>query len=131
MKKIFFSLIASLVLSQTAFAATSPLIESVLEYEAIVDYIGADVDSVFSASEFIVDIKRLTNRIDCLGEVKYRIVTRDTQTSDDSDSCRRSERSDNDRLRFYIAILEITANQCIGPNTIEVISIEPVHHNNH
>lgn len=125
MKKFAFSLIACLVLVQSAFAATSALTESLLEYEAIITAIGTDTD--FDPLEFVVDIKRITERIDVLGTVKYRIVTRTVGEENHDRRCGHCATLGH-RIQNYIATLHITANPAIGPNIIEVVSIDPVHH---
>jgi hypothetical protein len=132
MRKFAFSLLACLAISQSAFAATSALTESLLEYEAITSFIGDPSFDVIGPSEFIVDIKRITRDINILGTVEYRIVTRvsdETGDFEDSSSSSHSHRHGchHHHHNVYIAVLEITPNPGIGPNIVEVISITQVH----
>ena len=116
MKKFGSFLIACLVVAQTTFAAVSPLAESVLEYEAIANAIGDPAFTVIGQNEFIVSIKRITRRINNLGEVKYSILTRSSSPS----RCQRPATPAS-----YIATLNIAQNTGIGPNIITVVSIVP------
>jgi hypothetical protein len=118
MKKLIFSLIASLAISQSAFAATSALTESLLEFEAITTFIGTDND--FPQTQFIVEIKRLTKQIDNLGTIKYGIIAKSFDSANPDDSHRY-------HTHKYIATLDVSANPGIGPNIIEVVSVVPFH----
>lgn len=120
MKKIALTLIACMAFTSFAHAATSALTESLLEYEAITNALGTDptFENVISQSEFIVDIKRETRRINVTGEVVYEIVTKEFDT----------EHHSRPRFHKYIAILTVTPNEGIGPNVVTVDSITPKHH---
>ncbi len=125
MKKLALMIFASLALSQSAFAATSALTESLLEFEAITNTIGAPSFDVIGPNEFIVDIRRVTRSIDEYGEVRYEIVTRRTDSEalivvSAEKACPRDIK--------YLAILEVAPNPGIGPNIITVLSIERIHH---
>lgn len=130
MKKFLFSLAACAAMVQSAFAATSALTESLLEYEAITNAIGTnpDFENIIPPDEFIIDIKRLTRRIDVLGEVKYGILAR-TVTDGDEWDCRHEHPCP---IR-YIATLNVAANPGIGPNiiTVESIVLAEQHHHHH
>lgn len=123
MKKVAFSLIASLALIQSAHAAVSPLAESLREYDAIVSALGSDpyFSLVIPPIEFITDIKRLTKKTNVLGEVKYKIIAKGP--SDPGQGC---DNHTHDG-QVYIATLLITPNPGIGPNIIIVLNVEPAH----
>jgi len=134
MKKFILSLIACVALVQSSYAvtATSALTESLLEYEAITTAIGTDpsFETVIPATEFIVDISRISKRLDVLGDVRYEIVTRIPRTefeSEDLESNASQKHHDNHPIK-YIATLNVAANPGIGPNIVTVVSIVPVHH---
>lgn len=131
MKKFVILLITCIAMVQTSFAATSALTESLLEYNAITNAIGSDPNfqNVIPVDEFIVDIKRLTKRIDILGTVKYGIITR-TVTADNNQDDSRSKHRKRNRPHRYIATLNVAQNPGVGPNIITVVSIVPVssHH---
>lgn len=118
MKKFIAAFVACIALAQGAFAATSALTESLLEYEAITFGIGTDpaFQNIIPPSEFIVDIKRLTRQIDSLGEVRYGIITRTVGTGTQCE-CHRHP------LVKYIATLNVAPNPGIGPNIITLVSI--------
>lgn len=139
MKKIALSLLASFALVQSAYGATSPLAESLLEYEAITNFIGGPSFTVIPSDEFIVDIKRLTKRIDTLGEVRYKIVTRepwlppivamlDADHHHSSSDCHHRHHHKHHDTNIYIATLLVTPNPGIGPNIVTVLAIVPVSH---
>lgn len=121
MKKIVLTLIAFLAYAYSTHAATSALTESLLEFEAITDYIGAPSFTVIGPNEFIVGINRITRRIDTLGVVKYELCTRELRaTTDDG-----SDDSDNGgRENCYEATLFVAPNPGVGPNIVTVTSIE-------
>lgn len=127
MKNFVLSLIACFLMVQSGYAATSALTESLLEYEAITNAIGDPSFTVIPATEFIIDIKRITKKINVLGEVKYKIVTRTPE------EVPASSRHHHSRTVKYIAVLNVAANPGIGPNIITVVSIKPVdhHHSRH
>lgn len=131
MKKLAFSLIASLAFVQSTYAATSALNESLLEYEAITSTIGTNPDfqDIIGQNEFIIDIKRITRRVDVTGIVKYAIVTRvitgNTLEEHESSSERHKHRHHHDNT--YIATLEVLPNPGIGPNIVTVLSITQRH----
>lgn len=137
MKKFAFGLIACLAMVQSAYAitATSPLINSLTEYEAITDAIGAPSFDVIPSTEFIVDIKRITRRIDITGEVRYAILTRSTITdpwSEDHESnVEKGHHHRHYHVIKYIATLLVTQNSGVGPNTVTVLSIDRVDHHHH
>jgi hypothetical protein len=141
MKKLALSLIASLAFIQSTHAATSALTESLLEYEAITSAIGTNpsFENVISATEFIVDIKRITQQVDITGTVKYEILTRilsspcginatvehealETRSSGSHHGHHHCHHNTN----TYIATLDVTPNPGIGPNIVTVVSIVKV-----
>lgn len=112
MKKLIFSFIACLAFVQPTYAATSGLTESLLEYEAITNAIGAPDFDVIPVGEFIIDIKRYKpKQVDTLGTVKYLIETRVI---------------DSKQNKLYIAILNVAPNPGIGPNIVTVEKIKPI-----
>ena len=126
MKKYALSFIcACLAIAPFAHAATSALTESLLEYEAITDAIGTNPDfqNVINASEFIVDIRRITKQIDILGQVKYKIVTRSVDENDNESGCHRNRH--HHRTKIYVAKLNVAPNPAVGPNIVTVLSIKP------
>ncbi len=128
MKKLAFSLIACLAFTQSTYAATSALTESLLEYEAITSTIGTNPNfqDIISPNEFIIDIKRITRRIDITGLVKYAIVTRVIDgAGDQSSSERRKHRHHHNNT--YVATLDVSPNPGIGPNIVTVLSITQRH----
>lgn len=141
MKKLAITLIACLACFQSAQAATSALTESLLEYEAITNFIGEPGFTTIGPNEFIVDIKRITRHIDILGIVQYEILTRlVTNETDDiataavdvearhshSHSDRRGRHHHHRTTNTYVATLTIVANPGIGPNIVTVDSITKV-----
>jgi ABC-type nickel/cobalt efflux system permease component RcnA len=96
MKKLAITLIACLACFQSTQAtasllaqqdwlrtqptATSALVESLLEYQAIISFIGnpmiTEPEQPIPATEAIVDINRITQQVDITGLVEYEIVTR-------------------------------------------------------
>lgn len=126
MKKYIVSLIACVAMAHSAYAATSGLTESLLEYEAITSAIGTDptFQSVIPPTEFIVDIKRITKQLDTIGTVKYKILTRSLSAS-------RGSKSHESNPIKYIATLNVAPNPGIGPNIITVVSIVLVSHHHH
>ena len=126
MKKFIVSLIACITMVQSTYAATSALTESLLEYEAITSAIGTDptFQNIIPVTEFIIDIKRITKKINVLGKVKYEIVTR--ASSDGS-----SKHDKHLRSIKYIATLNVAQNPGIGPNIVTVVSVEQVHGHHH
>ena len=122
MKKFVIFLITSVAMIQSTYAATSPLGESLLEYEAITSAIGTDpaFQNVIPQNEFITEFKRLTKHINVLGEVRYGIVTRTAEGT-------------RTQTNKYIATLNVSANPNIGPSIVTVESITPFvnhHHSN-
>lgn len=131
MKKIVIFLIACFALTGSTYGATSPLTESLLEYEAITSAIGTnpEFENVISSNEFIIDIQRLTRELNVLGVVKYGIVTRIPSGGSDSPECH-----ENHNTFKYIAKLFVAPNPGIGPNIVTVLSIRPFtekHHHDH
>lgn len=137
MKKLAFSLIACLALVQSTYAATSPLTESLLEYEAITTAIGTDptFQNIIGTSEFIVDIKRITRKVNTLGIVKYFIKTRVISSEGDVNASTEGLDMNSDespasspsyRTNLYIATLNVALNPGIGPNVITVLRIKKV-----
>lgn len=126
MKKFAISIIACVAMAQCMYAATSPLTESLLEYEAITSAIGTDPNfqNVIPTVEFVVDIKRITKQVNVLGEVEYRILTV-LPNAHVSES--------HTHTIKYIATLNVASNPGIGPNIVTVVSIvpAPVHHHHH
>ncbi len=146
MKKLAITLIACFACFQSAQAATSALAESVLEYQAITNFIGEPSFSTISPSEFIVDIKRITPEADVLGTVKYEILTRlvtsetndlaaevnDVEARHHSHSGRnRNHHKNHCTTNAYVATLTVTTNPIIGPNIITVDSINKVRSQTH
>jgi len=134
MKKLALSLITCLSMVSFGYAATSALTESLLEYEAITSAIGTNPEfqDVIPVTEFIIDIKRITRKVNILGQVKYEIVTRvltptGTVGSVDPEAIEAHSHSHKNHIQSnsYIAILNVTANPGIGPNIVTVVSITP------
>ncbi len=137
MKKFVITLIACFAAVQSMHAATSPLTESLLEYEAITNAIGGDpsFQDIIPVTEFIVDIRRITRQINTLGEVRYEILTR-TINDESGSHCHDSieshaMKSKHARSIKYIATLNIAPNPGIGPNIVTVESIVRAHKNHH
>ncbi len=124
MKKFIICLIACVSMVQSAYAATSALTESLLEYEAITSGIGTNpsFENIIPVTEFIVDIKRITKQINVLGTVKYEILT--LPVSDGSIKKKQTPIK-------YIAILDVSPNPGVGPNIVTLISIVLVQPNKH
>jgi hypothetical protein len=114
MKKIALAFMGCLACSTFAQAATSPLVESLLEYEAITNAIGAPDFDVINPAEFITEIERITEKVYVLGKVKYEIETKDP--------------SHHNRSKYYIAKLDVAPNPGIGPNIVTVLCIKPLRH---
>jgi hypothetical protein len=70
MKKLIMTFIMCLASSQGLHAAVAPLGESLNEYEAITSFIGQPGFTTIGSGEWIVDIERITRKIDVLGTVK-------------------------------------------------------------
>lgn len=130
MKKFIVALLACFAMVQSVNAATPPLTESLLEYEAITSAIGAPDFTVIPVTEFIVDIRRLTRQLDILGEVRYEILTR---TPGESSGTECHSKHKKDRPIKYIATLNVAPNPGIGPNivTVESIVLAPNHKHHH
>lgn len=114
MKKFISCLVACIAITQSSYAALSPLANSVLEYEAIVDAVGApQFEDIIGPNEYIVDIARKTKCLDILGKVHYRIVTRDVT------NCHLK--------KCYCVTLIVAPNPEfeIGPRIVVVVSIKP------
>lgn len=135
MKKLAFSLIACLAFTQSSFAATSALTESLLEYEAITSALGTNPNfqDIIGADEFIIDIKRITRKIDVTGKVKYAIVTRVINDNfveepvSSSDRHKHHHHHHHHHTHTYIATLDVAPNPEIGPNIVTVVSIKQKH----
>lgn len=132
MKKLFITLVACLAFAQS-HAATSALTESLLEYEAITSALGTDpvFENIIPTSEFIIDIKRITHRINITGTVRYKIVTRTVTASESADdeleaSSSHHHHHHKNKYHFYIAELNVAPNPGIGPNIVTVVSITPI-----
>lgn len=133
MKKIAFSLIASFALIQSAHGATSALVESLLEYEAITSALGTNPNfqSIIPQNEFITDVKRITKEVNSVGEVRYKIITKDVFPADwwsnesNCSSHHHHHRHEHDNKHVYIATLLVVPNSGIGPNIITVLEIAP------
>jgi hypothetical protein len=120
MKKLALVIIASLAYLQTAQAATTALVESLLEYNAITAYIGAPGFTTIGPAEFIIGIDRITRSVDVVpGIARYRICTRIVTAGMDEDGLETEGRVYHE----YIATLSITPNPGIGPNIVTVLSI--------
>lgn len=125
MKKFILTLVACLAFTQI-HAATSPLAESLLEYQAITNALGAPDQTYIPQTEFIVDVNRITHDVYVLGTVKYKILTRNPSNLEEPTvSCGPCQH--HHRLHKYIAELLVEPNPGIGPNIITVISIEHTH----
>lgn len=120
MKKLALIFVLCLAYFQSTQAATTALTESILEYQAITNFIGQPNFTTIGPSEFIVDIARITRRIDVLGIVEYSICTRQVLSGMEEDL-----NEGNGRVKNYIATLNVTANPGIGPNIVTVLSIVP------
>lgn len=146
MKKLAIALIACLAFVQTTYAATSALAESLLEQQAITTAIGTNPEfqNIIPAHQFIIDIRRVTKRINILGDVFYKIVTRSVRSDHDvkeavddkadcgncnsfDDSCSSSHHHRRRHTVTYIAKLNVAPNPGIGPNIVTVLSIKKVH----
>jgi len=114
MKKLALIFIVSLACSQTTQAATTALVNSLLEYDAITNFIGAPNFTTIGPNEFIVDIKRTTRRVDVLGSVEYEICTQEVQSDDKNKAI----------FHNYIARLFVAPNPAIGPRIVTVTSIQ-------
>lgn len=135
MKKVAIALIAGFAFIQSAaYGATSALVESLLEYEAITDSLGAPNQTYISQGEFVVDVKRITRETNILGEVKYKIVTEEIAEFDwwidesSSSSSHRHHRHECNNRHVYIATLLVMPNPAIGPNIVSVLKIVPARH---
>lgn len=135
MKKTVLSILACFAIIQYSHAATPPLTESLLEYEAIIDFIGDPMFDVIPVTEFITDIKRKTKQVDILGEVKYLITTRIISELSGSPSlekdlenyelgCHCGHR--RHQTNTYLATLTVAPNPGVGPNIVTVDSITKV-----
>jgi hypothetical protein len=130
MKKLTVVFIVYLAYIQSVHAATTALTESLLEYEAITNFIGAPGFNIIGPDEFIIDIDRITRQVDILGVVKYGICTQlvtalDDNAEPENNNYRECDERDhnNKRQDAYIATLLVTPNPGIGPNIITVLSI--------
>lgn len=115
MKNLAIIFVAFLACSQTN-AATSALTNSLLEYEAITNFIGAPNFNTIGPNEFIVDIKRLTRRVDILGTVEYEICTQEVRAN-------AKDNNNDGAFHNYLATLLVEPNPAIGPRQVTVISI--------
>lgn len=139
MKKFAAALIAFVVLVQSSYAAIPPLTESLLEYDAIITAIGAPSFTTIPVTEFIIDIRRITKRINILGEVEYAILTRSTSNGLSSNGLSNGNHESNvsnDHYHHqhptkYIATLNVAPNPGIGPNIVTVLGIEKKGPHNH
>lgn len=115
MKKLLLLLVASASLMQSSYAAIPPLAESLNEYAAITSAIGTNpaFQNIIPVTEFIVDIKRITKQLNILGEVQYRITTRNPAIR----RCCQSR---------YIATLNVAPNSGLGPFIVTVESLVKV-----
>ena len=127
MKRLIIILFAFLAYTQTAQAATSALANSVREYVAITDYIGAPNFSTISSDEYIIDIERITRRVDILGRVKYRICTKRVAEGPVVEGGGDEGR---EHISEYIATLLVAPNPGVGPRIVTVISFEPANEHN-
>ena len=137
MKKLFITL-ACLACVQSTYAATSALTESLLEYEAITNALGTNPSfaDVIPPTEFIIDIQRITRKVNIVGTVKYKILTRvlgenevangDQDLFDSSSDQHHRKHHRHNRTHTYIATLDVEPNPGIGPNIVTVISITQV-----
>lgn len=132
MKKFITTLFACLTIASVAYGATatSALVESLIEYEAIIEAVGSNPEfqSVIPATEFITNIDRLTKRVNTLGKVEYEIVTRvprshDTAVITTHLGC--PQKKHTPRIHKYLAVLNVEPNPGIGPNIVTVVSIQP------
>lgn len=127
MKKLVLTVVACIAMMQ-GHAATSSLVESLLEYQAINDALGSNpsFENIIPSTEFIVDIQRTTREVNTLGIVRYEIVTRTSNGNDNTQGhkrCRKRRHSEN--TNTYLAELNVAVNPGIGPNIVTVISIIP------
>jgi hypothetical protein len=134
MKKLAFTLVACLAFVQS-HAATSALTESLLEYQAITNFIGEPTFDTIPATEFIIDISRITHEVAILGTVEYEIVTRILSDNGsvpnlaidmhESIHTHHHKHCHENNTHAYIAVLNVSPNPGIGPNNVTVISITP------
>lgn len=125
MNKSLFAFIAYFTIAQYAHAAVAPFYESVLEYEAITSALGTNPNfqSIINPSEVIIDIKRMTQQINSIGEVNYEIVTGTSLANEDKTI---TESKDNNlRKKSYIAKINVARNPGIGRKIITLLSIIP------
>ncbi len=116
MKKFFICLLAgaACVFSQSSFAAVTAFAESVREMNAILDATAdPEFSDLFAADDFIVDLERLTPKLDSLGNVKYLLST-----------CKISNKNTCKKVKNYAVKLLIEQNPGIGPNLITVVDIK-------
>lgn len=132
MKTLALSLVVSLAFVQPIQAATSALIESLREYEAITTAIGTDpkFQDVIPQNEFIVDIERATRQVDSLGKVYYRIITRSPAVHENVIEKYKWGKDGHDHTHTYIAKLLVIPNPEIGRNIITVEKIKQIHGKN-
>lgn len=113
-------------------AATTNLVSSLLEIEAITSYIGDPSFTEIPSVESIVDIRRITHDINVFGKVKYEILTRfprNVQVAVVGDEEMDCHSHDPDyRTHSYIARLLVEPNPGIGPNIVTVESIRRARH---
>lgn len=142
MKKFTICLIACLAFVQSTYAATSALVNSLIEYTAIIDAIGSPSFEVIPSTEFIVTIKRTTKQVDVFGKVKYKIVTRNVpaadvsvcaeqETSGDLASASNKCKGKSHKTHTYTATLRVSPNPAIGPNIVAVEKIKKVSSHTH
>lgn len=122
MKKFAIAFIAYLSFCHFAQAATTALTQSLLEYEAITNFIGAPGFTTIGPDEFIVDIKRQTREIDVLGVVEYTICTRRV-TANILNENENEHDANNPGHIDYLATLFVSPNPGIGPNIVTVLGI--------
>lgn len=132
MKKLILTLTACCLAFTQAHAATTILVESLLEYDAIINAIGGvdpNLANVIPSTESITDVRRLTNDVNIYGTVRYKITTRVPNVQEEPlierelVVCPCHQKSHN-----YNAELFVEPNPGIGPNIVSVISITPSHH---
>lgn len=131
MRKFAAALIVGLAIVQSSYAATSPLAESLLEYDAITSAIGTnpEFENVINPSEFIIDIQRITKKVNFIGDVKYKIVTRVPRNDHLGEQGEKgSHHKHRHHTHLYLAIVNVAPNPEIGPNIVTVLSITPIHH---
>jgi hypothetical protein len=101
--------------------ATSALVESVLEMQAILTAVAtSQFPSGPGQNEFVVNLFRQTRKVDITGRINYILET-----------CSIGRRNNCRRVNKYLAVIRVRPNEAIGPDRIKVLSIEPIDDSSH